>query len=438
MPKEPKSSLYKIITKGVDTISFKEKLRQARAIPLYTNAMYLVADMATTALLGFVFWVVVARFYSASDVGFATAVISVATFLAILSHLGFDASLIRFLPSADRPGELINTSFTLCGAVSLLLGALFLLGLPLWSPALGFIRGNAISSLAFIILVGLLTLFGLMGNSFIAQRQAKFAFFAGSVSSVLKIPLAILLAGFFYSFGIIGAYALAIAAAVVVGTFAFLPKVVAGFKMLPELKATLIKDVWRYSSANYLASLLFGASRWILPVLVLNVLGPEASAYFYIAFTIASLLFIIPFAISGSLFAEGSHFEDKLGENVIKSLKFTLLILVPGVILLLLAGKWILLLFGESYSANALQLLWLMSLSSLPLSINYIYSTVLRVTGRLKELIIVWGLTTIGVLGGSYLIIPISGINGVGYALLGTHILITLYVLGTRRLVLQK
>jgi len=426
MPKAPNNpSLYKIVTKAL-------------AIPLYTNAMYLAADMATTALLGFVFWIVAARFYSASDVGFATAVISAATFLAVLSYLGFDASLIRFLPRADRPSELLNTSFTLCGVVGLLLGTLFLLGLPLWSPVLDFVRGNVISSLVFVILVGLLTLSGLIGSSYVAQRQAKFTFFMDITSSVLKIPLAILLAGFFYSFGIIAAYALAMALAVVIGAFAFLPKVVAGYKMLPELKVALIRDVWRYSSANYVASLLFGASRWLLPVIVLNVRGPEANAYFYVAFTIASLLFVIPLAVSSALFAEGSHFEDKLGENVTRSLKFTFLILVPGVILLLLAGRWILLIFGESYSANALQLLWLMSLSSLPLSINCVYSVILRVTGRLKELIVIWGLTALGVLAGSYLIIPILGINGVGYAMLGTYTLVTLYVLGTRRLVLQK
>ena len=434
MPREPNSSRYKLITKVVDKIAPKENLKEALAAPLYTNAMYLVADMATTALLGFVFWIVVARFYSATDVGFATAVISAATFIATLSYLGFDAALIRFLPGADKPDKLLNTSFILCGVIGLLFGTLFLLGLPLWSPALGFIRGNAVSFVVFVIFVGLLTLSGLVGSSFVAQRQAKFTFFTNITSSVLKIPLAILLACFFYSFGIIGAYTLATAVAVVIGTFIFLPKVVAGYRMLPELKTSLIKDVWRYSSANYLASLLFGASRWLLPVIVLNVLGPDVNAYFYMAFTIASLLFILPFAVSGSLFAEGSHFENKLGENVTKSLKFTFLILVPGVILLLLAGKWLLLLFGESYSANALQLLWLMALSSLPLSINSIYSTVLRITGRLKELIIIWGLTAIGVLGGSYLIMPLVGIIGVGYALLGTYTLVTLYVLSTRRL----
>lgn len=124
--------------------------------------------------------------------------------------------------------------------------------------------------------------------------------------------------------------------------------------------------------------------------MVVNLLGPEQSAYFYIAWTISTLLVAISVAISTSLFAEGSHFEDKLRENVIKSVKFTFLLLVPAVILLVLVGKWLLLAFGQSYSANGLKLLRILIISSLPLGINYIYTSILRVTRRIKQLVVIW------------------------------------------------
>jgi len=49
------------------------------------------------------------------------------------------------------------------------------------------------------------------------------------------------------------------------------------------------------------------APNMILPIMVLNVLGAEQAAYYYIAYAIAALLFMIPNAISMSLFVEGSH-----------------------------------------------------------------------------------------------------------------------------------
>jgi O-antigen/teichoic acid export membrane protein len=69
-------------------------------VPLYRNAYYLMANAATTSLLGFVFWMVVAKFYSPVDVGLASATISAMGLLASLSNLGLGFGLIRFLPSA--------------------------------------------------------------------------------------------------------------------------------------------------------------------------------------------------------------------------------------------------------------------------------------------------------------------------------------------------
>jgi len=125
----------------------------------------------------------------------------------------------------------------------------------------------------------------------------------------------------------------------------------------------------------------------VLPIMVVNFLGPVQNAYFYIAWMMAALLLAIPISVSQSLFAEGSHFNEKLRENVIKSVKFTFLLLVPAVILLILVGKWLLLAFGQGYSANALHLLWILAISSLPTGITNIYMSILRVTSRIRELI---------------------------------------------------
>jgi O-antigen/teichoic acid export membrane protein len=192
--------------------------------------------------------------------------------------------------------------------------------------------------------------------------------------------------------------------------------------------------MWRYSGGNYLANLFMACPAYILPLMVVNILSaePEQNAYFYIGWMMAGLLFAIPGAISTSLFAEGSHFEDKLKENVIKSLKFTYLLLVPAVIVLVLVGKWLLLAFGQSYSANALHLLWVLSLSSLPLALSYIYTGILLVTGRIKELIAIWGFIALGTLLASYLVMPVTGIVGIGYAWLGAQTILAIYVLARR------
>jgi len=178
-----------------------------------------------------------------------------------------------------------------------------------------------------------------------------------------------------------------------------------------------------------------GAPTVVLPIIVVNLLGPEQNAFFYIAWMVASLLIAIPNGVSRSLFAEDSHFENKLRENVIKSLKFTFLLLVPAIILLILVGKWLLLAFGQSYLVNALHLLWILIIPCLPLGINHIYSTILQATDRIKELLIIWGFIATGTLVVSYLIMPTIGIIGIGYAWLGVHSAVATYaIVSTRQL----
>jgi O-antigen/teichoic acid export membrane protein len=152
---------------------------------------------------------------------------------------------------------------------------------------------------------------------------------------------------------------------------------------------------------------------------------------------VASLLFAIPLAVSQSLLAEGSHFEDKLKENVTKSLKFTFLLLVPAAVVLILVGKWLLLTLGQSYSLNGLKLLWTLCISSLPLAINYLYTSILRLTGRLKELMVIWGFIALSVLLVSYLVMPSIGIIGIGYAWLGAHCVVAIYVISVLRSTLR-
>lgn len=421
----------------IRTVTSRQKLKQFLTTPLYANAIYLTVNMLVRSLFSFIFWIVVARFYTAVEVGYSSAIISVVNYLALLSLIGWDSSLIRFMPRAEKPGILINSCFTLCSLISLVVAGIFVAGVDFWSPALAFIKGNAIFTLVFIVFTPLWALSLLMDATFIAKRRARFALIQSVISSTLKIFLAVLLVLFFHAFGIVASWGTALGVAIAVSFFLFLPRVQHTFRPVPTLNLSQFKGKWQYSGGNYLASLFISAPLLLLPVMMVNLLGPESNAYFYVAWVMAALLFAIPYAISQSLFAEGSHFEDRLGENVVKSLKFTFLLLVPAVILLILVGKWLLLAFGQSYSINALALLQILAISSLPLGVNHIYTSILKVRGRLKELIAIWGFIAAATLVISYLIAPVTGIIGIGYTWLGIQSAVAIYVTVFRRQLLR-
>jgi len=405
------------------------QIKQQIKSPLYRNSLFLMANFMVTFGLAAVFWLVVARFYTEADVGLSAAIISAISLVALISRLGFDSALIRFLPKAEKPVDMINSCFTFSGITALILTGIFIVGLDLWSPALSFIRESALFSLAFAFFALCWTLSRLIDFTFIARRRAEFALTKNMVFSLLRILLPIVLVLFFHAFGIVASWGIAIGVAIAISLFFFMPRVQNPYKPAPKINLGTIKYIWRYSAGNYFANLLEAAPTLVLPVMILNLLGAEQNAYFYIAWMIALFLFSIPMAVSQSLFVEGSHFEDELGVNVRKSIRFIFLILIPAIILLFLLGKWLLLLFGEGYSMNALTLLWILGISGIPVGVNSVYMSILRVTGRIRELVIISGFITITVLLASYLIAPTTGIVGIGYIWIAAQGIVTLYVL---------
>ena len=418
--------MFKILKEAISTITSKQQVKQLVNLPLYSNAFFLMTDTAVTSLGGFFFWIVVARFYSEVEVGYGSAIISALNLLLLLSIVGLNFSIVRFLSEAKKPKEFINSSFTISGLISLAIAVIFVAGLDFWSPALKFVETNPIFAVAFVVVAVMTTLSALIDSVFVAKRSARFVLLSSVIFSALKIPLPLAFVLFLHTFGVIASWGIALAISIAISLFLLLPRVEKGYKPVPTLHLSYLRDTWQYTGSSYLASILTFTPRMILPLMVVNILGRESNAYFYVTWMIGNLLFAISASVSRSLFAEGSYSPESTRRSVSQAIKLIYILTVPALILVAVAGKWLLLAFGASYSANGLVLLWLLGFSSLPLGIISVYTSVLRVRDKLVELILVQGLSAVAVLVFSYLAMPAFDIVGVGIAWLGVQI-----VLGT-------
>ena len=127
------SFVRKTVTDAVGIATSKEGLKRLWHIPLYSNALYLMIARVGAPLLGFAFWIRVARFYSPQDVGLASASIAAMMLLAAFSHLGLGVGLIRFLPhSGKSANSMINTCFTIGTLTSIVVTFIFMAGLGSW------------------------------------------------------------------------------------------------------------------------------------------------------------------------------------------------------------------------------------------------------------------------------------------------------------------
>ena len=365
-------------------------------------------------------------------VGLASAAISAMALLALLSTLGLDYGLIRFLPNAGaKAKDMINSSFIIGGAVAIVLSLIFLAGLPFWSPALVSIREHTVFFAAFVIFI-VATIFQTFARqTFVAKRRTEFALWQGLIFGLLRFIPLVALAPFFQTFGIFASWGIAVSIAMLFSIFFLLPKIQAGYRPLPAISKAAINEMLHFSFANYAANIFWAIPTCILPLMVVNILGAEQNAYFYIGWAVGSILFIIPVAASFSLFAEGSYNQEKLDEDVRRSLKLTLLIIIPAIIIIFFLGDKILLLFGTAYSENATRLLQILAISALPLSLNYIYFGVRRVEMKMKSVIAMSVSIAIATLVLSYILLPRIGIIGAGIAWLASQGIAALVVVRT-------
>ncbi len=163
----------------------RKELKQHLNDPLFKNAYFLMLSSVTSAGSGFFFWLIAARFYSAEEVGLASAIIAAMGFISMLSILGFDIGLIRYLPDERDKREMINSCFTITALIALLLSIIFLCGLNIWSPALLILKDNILFSMIFIIFTAFGSLSVLQANVFVAFREAKYSFIQGLVTVLM-------------------------------------------------------------------------------------------------------------------------------------------------------------------------------------------------------------------------------------------------------------
>jgi len=377
---------------------------------LFRNSIYLMISTGIQAVLGFAFWIVAARLYTAPEVGIATTLVSTISLISAISLFGFNTALIRYLPeSKDRQGY-VGTIATAAIITSSTIAVGYIILLHQIAPKLASRPDQPM--LWVLLLIGSISisLTMLSDNLFISLRQAKFVTFTSATFSITKLLLlfAAVNLGAYGPFGAqISGYILALAISLYIQRKYF------GIRYRPQLDFGILRRVRRFSFGSYLASLANSLPGLLLPIVILNQLGPSSVAYFYVSLMIANVLFIIPQATTQSQFAEGSNDPDKISSHSrIASIQIACM-LIPALILVLILAPYIMLVFGPAYQAGGVTILRLLCLSSIFISINSILTTVLRIRNMVRSLAVIGAVTTMATFLFAYALID-HGLIGVG------------------------
>jgi len=395
----------------------KRKYREPLRDPLFRNSFFLIVGRFIDAGFGFIFWILAARFFSVTDVGIATALVSSQGLVIILSRFGFDITLIRYMPSYDQ-SKVFNSCLWITSASTAVVSIIYLLTIDFFSPEIAFIKDYYQFFLLFAILnsITLIT-----ANALLALRRANLRLIQniimGSRIFLLYPFINFGSMGIFFAFGI--TYILATVFALVI------------MRNYVRLSATIdkkfIRDNIHFSSMNYYSGILNTIPSLILPILVVNIIGPDGASLYYISFAIGNLILAIPDALGTSLFVEGSH-----GINLRKGAKKTIfaayLTIVPLTIFIYFFGDSFLRLYGEDYLA-AFNLLKVIAISGLFVFIYNLFITLQTIRLKVRGVVFLSLIRFILLFGLNYTFLFYYGVIGTGYAWIITYFVLVLFTI---------
>jgi O-antigen/teichoic acid export membrane protein len=408
-------------------------LQGARRDSLVRNSVFIMMTTVVTSGLGYGFWLVAARSLPAHVVGLGAALTSAITLITGVACLGIGPALIYSLPKLDDDrqwsvsfdaGAVAATSISVVAAV----GAVVLL--PFLSPNFQVLRSPSYA-IALVSGSALGTLCLLSDSVFISQRRAARMLTRNLATSALRVALLVVAAGVGAASALVIVSSWTVAFVVGVGVSAFYLFARDGRHILANA-ASIARRAWDMRGHvvwQQMIGLGGNFPTYLLPLIVTARLSASQNAYFYTAWMVGSVFFIISPAVSQSLFAEGSHSLQTVRHNAKRAASVIALFLGPCIVVFLIGGGNIILsTFGEDYREHASLLLILLVLSAIPDAITNLYVSVCRVHGWLREAAALNISMAVGALITTWVLLPHVGIAAVGWAWLALQSLGTVYV----------
>ncbi len=382
---------------------------------LLRNGHVLTFNSVLTAALGAAYWAFAARVYDADTVGRNYSAVSAMMLLAGVGQLNLTNVLLRFVPTAaDRTRQLVTRAYLAAGVSTVLLAAGFLLLLPVLSPGLTFLRDPLLGPF-FLLASAAYAIFVIQDGVLTGLRRTDWVVLENAVFAVAKIVLVGALAVVLQSSGILLSWALAVLIAVTL-TNGFLyarafPRH-AGTAL--DERADASRPTGRYITADYVAALFWLGATALLPILVLNSLGPDQAAFFSLAWLAGFSLYQLNTSMGESLIVEAANDPAQLVKQCYQVLRHTGMLLVAGTVVLCAAAPLVLRVFGTDYARNGAGLLRLVALSAIPNLVVITAVSACRAQRRLRMLVgilaVACSLSTVL----SLVLLPVMGIAGVG------------------------
>lgn len=402
---------------------------------IYGRAYALILSSAVTSVLGLLYWTLAARLYSTHDVGVNAALISTMMFLSYVSQLSLGGALTRFIPTAGRATtKLILGSYGAAVLMSAAVASVFVLGSGIWAPEVRSLVDTPAAAAWFLAATMAWSLFSLQDSVLTGLRRTVWVPIENTIFAVVKVLILVALAGSLTGAGVYVSWT-------VPATLSIVPINLMIFRWFLPSHVTRhghaepegsVGQIGRYLASDFGGSLLGSASTALLPLIVLATAGASASAYYYIAWTVAYSMMMFSLNMGISLSVEGAGRRSEVGLATRRMLRLLVGLQLPLVVVIVTFAPLILEVFGKKYSDEGAMLLRLLALGVLPNGVNCVCLGLARARRQLRVLFAIQAAEAGSFVALAVVFLPALGIAGVGVAFLAGQSAVALVVFVTQ------
>lgn len=391
--------------------------RRVRQDAMVRNSIAIMSSTVLTSILGYAFWMVVARSFGTEASGTAAATTSAIQATVLLTSVGAAVGMVEWLPRCRTSLEwrqrvttgIVVAAVTAAGGGALVVGTLGFASSAL--PQLATPAGSILFCAACVFFaVGVVL-------DYIAMSEHRGGILLGRNMALcgLRIPLIFIpVAALSEADQILWSWTVAAALSLVSAMIGF------GFNSGRSLRPDFhklqqhLRQMASALAGQHLITVSAMLAGYILPIVVYARLSPTQTSYFYITWMLGSMFFIISPAVSMALFVEGVANPSVLRQLVRRCFLVVGVLLTIPMVTYLLGGGLILSLFGSDYATHGHILLVLLTLSAIPDAVTNIAVSVLRATDRVASALALNAAMLVACVLSSWIVLPYAGIAGVG------------------------
>jgi O-antigen/teichoic acid export membrane protein len=395
------------------------ELRRAASTPLLRNGYFLMISSVAMSALGFPFWVLAARNYSATTVGESTTIVSAMTLVSGLGQLGMAGVLIRYIPGAGRRSwRLVGLSYAGTLLLTLALAAAAAATAGLWSPPVSFVAHDWGWFALFVAANLIWTIFSIQDSVLAGLRQTHWVPIENIVFALAKLALVVALAVALPHSGIVIAWILPglILIAPVNGAIfgRFLPRHVRDTS--DSVAQWHFNDIRRFVVGNTVGATLSLSGVFVLPIVVAGRAGAAHAAYFFMPWTLIYGLALLAASMATSLVVEAAFSESEIVAHARSTLRNLLRVIVPISVGILILAHPLLSVFGPEYAREGTGLLRILAVGAVPNAVVAVGLSIARLRHDGRLVAVAQSTVAILTVGISAALLPSEGIVVAGIA----------------------